>query len=39
MENYINNITDITYESELTPHLLFIHTFNLKSLNTKKVRG
>jgi hypothetical protein len=39
MEPYIkNNVSDITYKSELIPHLLFIHAFNLKNLNTKKVR-
>ena len=27
METYIKNSDDITYMSELTPHLLFIHKF------------
>jgi hypothetical protein len=31
MEQYIKgNISDITYMSELTPHLLFIHAFSQK---------
>jgi hypothetical protein len=39
MELYTNNnVSDITYTSELIPHLLFIHDFSLKNLNTKKVR-
>jgi hypothetical protein len=39
MEVAIRWLPDITYLCELTPNLLFIHDFNLKNLNTKKVRG
>ncbi len=33
MEYYINNVTDITYMSELIPHLSPIQVFLIKSMN------